>query len=116
MEGYLDKKEGFFAGWVSYFFILHEDVLMQLDKEGGKPMGSIHMRIAKIQPDPKDKLVIKIFNGTNEIYLRTKNIKEHVDWYNALTNTQKNCNEGRYHQFKTKASARLSAAPNLYGS
>lgn len=50
-------------------------------------MGSIHMRIAKIQPDPKDKLVIKIFNGTNEIYLRTKNIKEQVAWYNALTNT-----------------------------
>ena len=79
-------------------------------------MGSIHMRIAKIQPDPKDKLVIKIFNGTNEIFLRTKTIKEHVDWYNALTNTQKTCNEGRYHQFKTKASARLSAAPNFDGS
>lgn len=116
MESYLDKKEGFFAGWVKYFFILHEDVLMQLDKEGGKPMGSIHMRIAKIQPDPKDKLVIKVFNGTNEIYLRTKNIKEQVDWYNALTNTQKNCNEGRYHQYKSKASARLSAGSNLYGS
>lgn len=78
-------------------------------------MGSIHMRIAKISPDPKDKLVIRIFNGTSEIFLRTKNIKEHVDWYNALTSTQKHCNEGRYHQYKSKASARLSAAPSLGG-
>lgn len=39
MEGYLDKKEGFFGSWVKYYFILHEDMLLQLDKQGGKPMG-----------------------------------------------------------------------------
>jgi hypothetical protein len=58
MEGYLHKKEGFFAGWVQYYFILHEDMLTYLEKEGGKPLGSIHMKVAKILPSPdkKDKL------------------------------------------------------------
>jgi hypothetical protein len=50
-------------------------------------MGSIHMRVAKIQPDPKDKLVIQVFNGTNELQLRAASIKEMVDWYNALMNS-----------------------------
>ncbi len=48
MEGYLQKKEGFFSGWVKYYFILHEDMLIYLDKKGGKPLGSVHMKIAKI--------------------------------------------------------------------
>ena len=51
MEGYLFKKDGFFSGWVRYYFILHEDTLIYLDKEGGKPQGSIHMKIAKISGD-----------------------------------------------------------------
>lgn len=78
MEGYLHKKEGFFAGWVQYYFILHEDMLVYLDKKGGRPLGSIHMKIAKIHPDQKDKLLIQIFNGTNEILLRAANIKDKV--------------------------------------
>lgn len=58
MEGYMQKKEGFFSGWVQFFFILHEDMLIQLDKQGGKPLGSIHMKVAKIDqsPDKNDKL------------------------------------------------------------
>ena len=59
MESYLDKKdEGLFGGWKKYYFILHEDMLIYLDKKGGKPIGSIHMKIAKIQPDKKEKLLI----------------------------------------------------------
>jgi hypothetical protein len=63
------------------------------------------MRIAKILPSPdkNDKLQILIHNGTNEIILRAQTIKEMVDWTNALLNTQKLCNEGRYDQFKPKA-------------
>ena len=106
MEGYLEKKEGFFGGFVTYFFILHEDTLLQLEKPGGKPVGSIHMRIAKILPSPdkKDKLQILIHNGTTEIILRARTIKEMVDWTNALLNAQRLCNEGRYDQFKPKVS------------
>lgn len=84
MEGYLQKKDGFFSGWNKYFFILHEDMLIYLDKKGGKPIGSIHMKIAKIEPDKKDKLLIQIFNGTNEIILKANTIKEMVEWTNAL--------------------------------
>jgi hypothetical protein len=89
---------------------------MQLEKEGGKPTGSIHMRIAKIQQDPKEKIVIKIFNGTNEIYLRAQNIGLALNWFNALTKASKSCNEGRYNHLKSKGTARMSAAPNLNGS
>jgi PH domain len=102
MEGYLDKKEGW--SWVRYYYILHEDVLLQLDKEGGKPMGQIHMKVAKINPSPdkNDKLQMSIFNGTNEILFRTGTIKERVDWSNALATSQKHCIEGRYELYKTK--------------
>lgn len=51
MEGYLHKNDGFFSGWVRYYFILHEDTLTYLDKQGGKPLGSIHMKVAKISGD-----------------------------------------------------------------
>ncbi|CDW78336.1 oxysterol-binding protein [Stylonychia lemnae] len=105
MEGYLYKKDGFFSGWVQYYFILHEDTLIYLDKQGGKPQGSIHMKISKISGDQKDRLLILIFNGTNEIYLRANSIKEKVEWTNALVNCQKQCLEGRYDQFKQKKSS-----------
>ncbi len=104
MEGYLSKKEGFFSSWVPYYFILHEDTLLQLDKQGGKPVGSIHMRIAKILPSPdkNDKLQLVIHNGTSEIFLRASSIKEMVEWTNALVNTQRQCIEGRYDHLKAK--------------
>ena len=102
MEGYLHKKEGFFAGWVQYYFILHEDMLVYLDKKGGRPLGQIHMKIAKIQPSQKDKLLIQIFNGTNQIQLRANSIKDMVAWTNQLINCQKQCLEGRYDYFKQK--------------
>jgi hypothetical protein len=44
------------------------------------------MKIAKISSDPKDRLLILIFNGTNEVYLRATSIKEKVEWTNALLN------------------------------
>ena len=76
------------------------------------------MRIAKIQQDVKDKIVIKIFNGTSEIYLRAPNIGIALEWFNALTQAGKSCNDGRYNHLKSKgATARMSAAPpNLNGS
>jgi hypothetical protein len=87
MEGYLERKdEGFFSGWNRYYFILHEDMLYQLEKEQGRPMGQIHMKVAKVQSDKKEKLIMHVFNGTNEILLRASNIKEMVDWTNALLN------------------------------
>ncbi len=85
MEGFLAKNDGFFSGWVQYFFILHEDTLIYMDKQKEKIVGSIHLKIAKFENVPKDPLQIQIFNGTNEILLRTTNIKEKVDWTNALT-------------------------------
>ncbi len=66
-------------------------------------MGSIHMKVAKVYPDQADKLVLHLFNGTNEILLRASSIKENVQWYNALYNAQKQCNEGRYDHLKAKA-------------
>lgn len=45
------------------------------------------MKISKITGDQKDKLLILIFNGTNEIYLRANSIKEKVEWTNALVNS-----------------------------
>ena len=60
------------------------------------------MRIAKIQQDPKDRIVIKVFNGTNEIYLRAPNIGGALDWYNVLIKASKSCNEGRYNHLKSK--------------
>lgn len=103
MEGYLEKKEeGFFGGWTKYYFILHEEMLYQLEKEQGRTMGSIHMKVAKVYPDQADKLVLHLFNGTNEILLRAATIKENVQWYNALYTAQKQCNEGRYDHLKAK--------------
>jgi len=60
------------------------------------------MKIAKISSDPKDRLLILLFNGTNEVLLRAATIKEKVEWTNALLNCQKQCLEGRYDQFKKK--------------
>ena len=48
MEGYLRKNEGIFSGWVQYYFILHEDMLVYLDKKGGKQVGTINMRDVKL--------------------------------------------------------------------
>jgi hypothetical protein len=48
MEGFLEKYEGFFSGWQRYFFILHEDTLTFMDKNKEKIVGTIHMKIAKI--------------------------------------------------------------------
>jgi hypothetical protein len=59
-------------------------MLYQLDKKEGKSLGSIHMQVAKVQPDKNEKLVIHIFNGTNEILIRASSIKDMVDWTNAL--------------------------------
>jgi hypothetical protein len=75
------------------------------------------MKIAKIQNDPKDRLLISIFNGTNEVYLRCNSIKESVEWTNALINCQKQCLEGRYDQFKKKQSKKKQQSPQVeYGS
>ena len=60
------------------------------------------MKIAKISSDQKDRLLILLFNGTNEVLLRTTTIKEKVEWTNALLSCQKLCLEGRYDQFKKK--------------
>ena len=105
MEGYLEKKDdGFFGGrWTKYYFILHQEMLYQLDKKEGKPIGSIHMQVAKVQPDKNEKLVINLYNGTNEIQLRAGSIKDMVDWTNALLTAQKAVNEGRYDHLKKKA-------------
>lgn len=105
MEGYLHKKDGFFSGWVRYYFILHEDTLMYLNKQGGKPIGSIHMKVAKIQNDQKDRLLITIFNGTNEIFLKAISIRESVEWTNSLMNCQKQCLAGRYDHYKKKSAS-----------
>ena len=82
----MNKKEGIFGSWIQYYFILHEDTLIQLDKKQGKPLGSIHMKVAKILPSPdkNDKLQMQIFNGTNDVILRASSIKELVEWTNAL--------------------------------
>jgi hypothetical protein len=104
MEGFLSKNDGFFSGWVQYYFILHEDTLMYMDKQGGKIVGSIHLKIAKFDNVPKDPLQIQIFNGTNEILLRTASIKEKVDWTNALIEAQRISLEGRYDSYKRKGS------------
>ena len=111
MEGYLQKRESFFQGWLRYYFILHEDTLLQLSKKEGKLIGSIHMKIATIQNDSKDRLLITIFNGTSEVYLRANSIKETVDWTNALINCQKQCLEGRYDQFKKKSTIQKGSTP-----
>jgi hypothetical protein len=104
MEGYLEKRdEGFFGGWNKYYFILHEEMLYQLDKKEGKPLGQVHMQVAKVQPDKTDKLVMHIFNGTNEILLRAGSIKDMVEWTNALLTAQKKVNEDRYEHLKKKA-------------
>jgi hypothetical protein len=76
--------------------------LIYLEKQGGKMLGNIHMKIAKIQNDSKDRLLITVFNGTNEVYLRAPSIKIAVEWTNALINCQKQCLEGRYDQYKKK--------------
>ena len=96
IEGYLHKKEGFFSGWVQYYFVLHEEMLVQLDKQGGKPLCSIHMKVSRVEPDKKDKLVMLLFNGTNEIQLKASSIKEMVEWTNALKKTQRDVIDGRY--------------------
>ena len=47
MEGYLEKKEeSFFGGWKKYYFILHQEMLYQLEQKEGKPLGQIHMQVA----------------------------------------------------------------------
>lgn len=70
------------------------------------------MKIAKIQTDTKDRLLITIFNGTNEVYLRANSIKEAVDWTNALVNCQKKCLEGRYDQYKKKNTTKTMGSPS----
>jgi hypothetical protein len=48
MEGYLEKKdEGYFGGWNKYYFILHEEMLYQLDKKEGNLSGRCTCRSPK---------------------------------------------------------------------
>ena len=44
--------------------------------------------------------------------LRANTIKEMVEWSNALVNTQKLCNEGRYEQYKTKVTKGAAGSPS----
>lgn len=49
MEGPLLKFDGsLFNPWHPYYFILHEDTLIYLDKKQGKIKGSIHLKVSKI--------------------------------------------------------------------
>jgi hypothetical protein len=50
-------------------------------------MGKLHMAITKIESDEssKDDCEIKLNSGLVDVVLRAKNIKEKIDWKNALT-------------------------------
>jgi hypothetical protein len=44
--------------------------------------------------------------------LRANTIKDMVESTNALVNTQKQCNEGRYEQYKTKVTKGAAGSPS----
>lgn len=85
MEGYLNKYEGFFAGLTQYFCVIENDLLRCLDAETKKKEQMlIHMSISKVKQVPQEPLLIAILTGTEEIQFKTQNIKEKVEWTNAL--------------------------------
>lgn len=84
MEGILTKYDGFLSGWKPYFFILYEDTLNYMDEKKQKLQGSIHLKIAKVSSSQTDPLLLKIFNGTSEMELKARTIKEKVEWMNAI--------------------------------
>ena len=48
MEGYLKKWINLVFRWKLRYFILHEDILIYCDKQGGEKLGSIHLKISSI--------------------------------------------------------------------
>jgi len=99
MEGILYKHEGLFSGWTPYFYILHDDELLQMTKDKSKVLGTIHLKVAKVASNPRDSLAIEIFTGTQELTLRASTIKEKVDWINGLLHCQQRLLDQRYEKF-----------------
>ena len=43
MEGYLEKKISFFAGWSRFFYMLFEDTLLEFTEDKSMKIGVIHL-------------------------------------------------------------------------
>ena len=103
MEGELLKFQGgLFSAWQTFYFVLHQDTFNQLDSKTRKPLGSVHLKVAKVSAVARDPLQICLFNGTNDVIFKAKTIKEKVAWQNALVDHIKKTNEGAFQYLNPK--------------
>ena len=73
-----------------YFCVLEGDVLFCLDAETKKEEKLlIHMGTAKIKTVPSEPLFVCVLTGTEEIQFKALNIKQKVEWTNALVNANR---------------------------
>ena len=98
MQGYLLKYR-FLEGtlfnssqWVRNFFSLKNQILQFYDEKQKKStFGQIHMAISMVLPEqPGDSdCDIRIDTGLVELRIRAMNIKDKIDWLNALNRSKK---------------------------
>jgi PH domain len=88
MEGSLKVWINLLYRWQSQFFILHDGVLSYCDRKGGKMIGAIHMKVAKVALTAEDHLRIIINTGTGELHLRAGNVQEKSRWVSCLRQAQ----------------------------
>jgi PH domain len=88
MEGSLKVWVNLIYRWRSQFFVLHNGVLTFCNKKGGKLLGAIHMKVAKVSLTAEDHLRIIINTGTGELHLRAANVAEKSKWVSALRQSQ----------------------------
>ena len=88
MEGSLKVWVNVLYRWQNQFFVLHDGVLNFCDRKGGKLLGAIHMKVAKVSLTAEDHLRIIVNTGTAELHLRAGNVQEKSKWISALRQSQ----------------------------
>ena len=86
MESKLEIWKGRISGWKLTDVILKENILYVSNK--GKIDLKISMRISSIDEMRKKPLEFKIYTGTKDLYLRTKNVILKNKWINAMKLSQ----------------------------
>lgn len=94
MEGileYFDQQvKGMFLGkgtWVKCFFVLSHGILVFTDPNDKTQIkGKLHMQVSKVLNEDRTYLdgEIRINSGLFDIRLRAENIRDKINWKNAL--------------------------------
>lgn len=81
-------KGGYIHLWQETYGVICGQVLHILQKKRGKVLYRIHLEVASIKHFPDDPKVLIVHNGTNDVPMQAKTIKEANDWFTAIEKAQ----------------------------